>query len=196
MTGETNISPTLGPRQPLSMHPMKFALWLFIISIVMLFAALTSAYIVKQSDGGWMSIRMPGIFIVNTVILAISSITMQWSYLAAKKDKLAQVKASLLLTLLLGIGFLAGQYMSWAKLVEMNVYFVSNHASSSFIYVFTGLHAVHLVSGLVFLLATLIAAYRFKVHSKRLVKIEMCTTYWHFLGGLWLYLYLFLLVNP
>ena len=58
MTGN-HLAQTVESRQPLSMHPMKFALWLFIISIVMLFAALTSAYIVKQSDGGWMSIRMP-----------------------------------------------------------------------------------------------------------------------------------------
>ena len=100
MTGGTNLSPAVGSRQPLAMHPMKFALWLFIISIVMLFAALTSAYIVKQSDGGWMSIKMPVIFLVNTVILALSSITMQWSYMSAKKDNLPQVRSALFLTLL------------------------------------------------------------------------------------------------
>ncbi len=195
MTGH-DMAHSIPARQPLSMHPMKFALWLFIISIVMLFAALTSAYIVKQADGGWLSIRLPNIFIFNTLVLFMSSISMHWSLLAAKKDRITGLKYGLFVTMTLGLIFVVGQYISWSKLVEMNVYFVSNHASSSFIYVFTGLHGAHLLSGLIFILVTLIAAYRLKVHSKSLVKIEMCTTYWHFLGGLWLYLYLFLLVNP
>ena len=183
------------PKTTLSMHPKKFALWLFIVSIVMLFAALTSAYIVKQSDGNWLSFELPGIFAITTVIIAISSLTMHLAYLAAKKDLLERVKWMLLATVILGLIFLVGQYISWSELVENNVYFVSNYASGSFIYVFTGLHALHLVSGIIFLLITFISSVRMKVHSKRLVQLEMCMTYWHFLGGLWVYLYIFLLFN-
>ena len=120
---------------------------------------------------------------------------MHLSYNAAKKDEFLRVKAMLLLTVLLGISFLFTQYYSWSELVASNVYFVSNYASGSFIYVFTGLHGLHLVSGLVFLLITFISSMRLEVHSKKLLQIEMCMTYWHFLGGLWLYLYLFLLFN-
>jgi len=181
------------PKATLSMHPKKFALWLFIVSIVMLFAALTSAYIVKQADGNWLSFKLPSIFAVNTVIIAISSITMHLAYLAAKKDALGRIKWMLLVTVVLGVLFLVGQYISWSELVKNNVYFVSNYASGSFIYVFTGLHGVHLISGIIFLLITFISSLRLKVHAKKLVQIEMCMTYWHFLGGLWLYLYLFLL---
>lgn len=177
------------------MHPKKFALWLFIVSIVMLFAALTSAYIVKQADGNWLSFKLPGIFAINTVIIVLSSATMHMAYLAAKKDLLGRVKWMLLITVILGLLFLVGQYVSWSKLVEENVYFVSNYASGSFIYVFTGLHGVHLISGLIFLLVVFVSSLKLKVHSKNLVQIEMCMTYWHFLGGLWLYLYLFLLFN-
>lgn len=184
-----------GPKPTLAMHPKKFALWLFIVSIVMLFAALTSAYIVKQSDGNWLSFELPGIFAINTGIIALSSITIHLAYVAAKKDELSKTKWMLLATILLGILFLIGQYVSWSELVENNVYFVSNYASGSFIYVFTGLHAIHLVSGLVFLLITFVSSIQLRIHSKRLVQIEMCMTYWHFLGGLWLYLYLFLLFN-
>jgi cytochrome c oxidase subunit 3 len=183
------------PRATLSMHPKKFALWLFIVSIVMLFAALTSAYIVKQSDGNWLSFKLPGIFAVTTLIILLSSGTMHLAYLAAKKDALDRVKWMLLVTVVLGLVFLVGQYLSWAKLVENNIYFVSNYASGSFIYVFTGLHALHLVSGIVFLLITFISSLRMNVHSKRLAQLEMCMTYWHFLGGLWVYLYLFLVFN-
>jgi len=183
------------PTSTLSMHPKKFALWLFIVSIVMLFAALTSAYIVKQSDGNWLSFKLPGIFAVNTGIIVLSSLTMHLAYLAAKKDALERVKWLLLATVILGLAFLSGQYVSWSALVDNNVFFVSNYASGSFIYVFTGLHGLHLVSGIVFLLITFVSSLRSKIHSKKLVQIEMCMTYWHFLGGLWVYLYIFLLFN-
>lgn len=182
------------PRTTLSMHPKKFALWLFIVSIVMLFAALTSAYIVKQSDGNWLSFKLPGIFAVNTVIIAISSFTMHMAYLAAKRDNLIRVKWMLTFTVLLGLLFLFGQYISWSELVKNDVYFVSNYVSGSFIYIFTGLHGVHLVSGIIFLLITFRSSILLKIHSKKLVQLEMCMTYWHFLGGLWLYLYIFLLI--
>ncbi len=183
------------PKATLSMHPKKFALWLFIVSIVMLFAALTSAYIVKQADGNWLSFELPKIFILSTVIIAISSFTMHLSYLAAKKDMLDRIKWMLFITVVLGFLFLLTQYMSWSELVKENVYFVSNYASGSFIYIFTGLHGVHLLSGIIFLLITYVKSLKSEIHSKNLVLIEMCMTYWHFLGGLWLYLYVFLLFN-
>ena len=183
------------PKPTLSMHPQKFALWLFIVSIVMLFAALTSAYIVKQSDGNWLSFDLPGIFAVNTIIIAISSLTMHLAYLAAKRDAVNKVKWILLITVVLGIMFLVGQYISWSELVKNDIFFVSNYASASFIYVFTGLHGFHIISGIVFLLITLRSSLKSEIYSKKLVLIEMCMTYWHFLGGLWLYLYLFLLLN-
>ncbi len=183
------------PRQTLSMQPKKFALWLVIVSIVMLFAALTSAYIVKQADGNWLAINMPPVFMLSTAIIALSSLTMHLAYMAVKKDEIGRLKLMLGISILLGIGFLMTQYYSWAQLVASNVYFVSNYVSGSFIYVFTGLHGAHIISGIIYLMITLVYAFLDKVHSKRLLQIEMCMTYWHFLGGLWLYLYLFLLLN-
>jgi cytochrome c oxidase subunit III len=193
MIAEQNIAAE--PRQTLSMQPKKFALWLVIVSIVMLFAALTSAYIVKQADGNWLAINMPPVFMLSTAIIAISSLTMHLAYMAAKKDGIGRLKLMLGISILLGIGFLMTQYYSWAQLVASNVYFVSNYVSGSFIYVFTGLHGAHIISGIIYLMITLVYAFMDKVHSKRLMQIEMCMTYWHFLGGLWLYLYLFLLFN-
>lgn len=182
-------------RKPRSMNPKKFALWLFMVSVMMLFGAWTSAYIVKRGEPGWASFELPGAFWVTTGIIVLSSITMIWAQVSAKKDDLGQTKLALAITTVLGIAFLAGQWLAWGKLVEMNYYFAGTNSSSSFIYVLTGFHGLHIVSGVIFLVIVLVAAFKFKVHSRNMLKVEMCSTYWHFLGGLWLYLFVFLLLN-
>ncbi len=176
------------------LHPKKFALWLFMVSVVMLFAAFTSAYVVKQSDGVWLDIELPSMFKYTSISVVISSVLMHASYICAKRNEIIKLKIALLLTTVLGFIFLVGQYAAWEQLVEDGVFFVGN-PSGSFIYVLTGVHAFHLISGLIFLIVVTVAAYSYKVHSKAMLQIEMCTTYWHFLGGLWLYLYLFLNLN-
>lgn len=181
-------------RRAMGMNPSKFIVWLFIVSITMLFAALTSAYIVKQSGGEWLNFNLPGMFWITSVIIIVSSITMQLALSAARADRFNQLRTYLIITALLGLAFLIGQYESWKQLVEMDVYFVGNPAGS-FLYVLTGLHAVHIISGLIFLLIVIVSSFKLKIHSRSLIRIEMCTTYWHFLGGLWLYLFLFLKMN-
>lgn len=188
------IEYTEQPKVTLSMHPKKFALWLFMVTVVMLFAAFTSAYIVRQSDGNWLQFALPQAFWITSGIIILSSITMHWAYVSAKKDNLDAVKLAMGITTLLGITFLVGQYLAWGELVDRNVYFVGNPAGS-FVYVFSGLHGVHLIGGVIFLLIVLIQTFRYKVHAKSLDQIEMCATYWHFLDGLWLYLFIFLLLN-
>ena len=181
------------PRKVFSMHPKKFALWLFMVSIVMIFASLTSAYIVKRSDGEWLMFELPTIFQLSTAIILLSSASIQWAYFSAKNNEVNKLKTALILTVFLGISFLYTQLNGWYRLVEENVYFVGNPAGS-FIYVFTGIHGFHLITGLIFVGIVIYSTFRYKVHSKSLVQIEMCTTYWHFLGGLWIYLFLFLKV--
>lgn len=180
--------------QPLSMHPRKFAMWLFIVTVVMIFAAFTSAHIVRQADGDWLIYDIPQMLWITSGIILASSVTMQWAYIAAKKDKLEQVKLALSLTMVLGIAFIYGQFQAWGQLVDAGVFFVGN-PGGSFIYVFTGLHVLHLVSGILYLLYMLVAAFRNKVHSKNMLNMDMSTTFWHFLGGLWVYLFIFLLLN-
>ena len=180
--------------QPISMHPKKFALWLFLVTVVMIFAALTSAYIVRQAEGNWLEYELPEIFLYTSGIVILSSIALQVAYYSAKKDNFVGLRLGMVLTVLLGIGFLIGQWYSWVALVDREVFFVGNPAGS-FLYVFTGLHAVHLISGVIFLIIVLISTFRYKVHSQALNTLDMAATYWHFLGGLWLYLFLFLLLN-
>ena len=177
--------------QVLRVNPKKFTLWLFIVSIVMIFISMTSAYIVKRSDGDWLMFELPDALLLTTFIIVGSSISMHWAYLSAKADNISNLKAGLALTLLLSFGFLAGQFYGWVQLVERDVYFVGN-AAGSFVYVLTGLHGFHLITGIIFLIIVLISATKYKIHSRSMLQLEMCATYWHFLGGLWVYLYLFL----
>src|SRR6266850_5118509 len=181
------------PKKPISMHPKKFAMWLFLASVGMLFAAFTSAYIVRQAEGNWVYFELPRLFYYTTFIILLSSVTMQWAYQSAKKDNLNRVKLLVAVTSILGIVFLAGQVLAWRELVKMSIYLVGN-PSGSFLYVLTGLHGLHLVTAIIFLLVVLNSTWKYKVHSKNLAQIEMCTTYWHFLSGLWVYLFVFLLL--
>lgn len=182
------------PKKPLSMHPKKFAMWIFVATVGMLFAALTSAYIVRQAEGNWLYFDLPSMLNWTTATILISSITMQLAYWAAKKDQLEMVKVWVSATMVLGLVFLVGQFLSWKQLVAQNVYFVGN-PSGSFLYVLTGLHGLHIVSAIIYLMIVMVSSYRFKIHSRSMAQIEMCTTYWHFLGGLWLYLFIFLILN-
>lgn len=183
-------------KRPLSMNPKKFALWLFMVSVMMLFGAWTSAYLVKRADTGWAEIIMPPQLMVNTVIILASSITLIVAYRAARHDNLQLTKIGLGLTGLLGIGFLAGQVQAYREMISLNQYFSGSNVSHSFMYVLTSVHGLHLVSGLIFLAVVLADSFKFKVHSKNLAKLEMCSTYWHFLGILWLYLFVFIKLNP
>jgi cytochrome c oxidase subunit 3 len=182
-------------RQPLAMHPKKFALWLFIATVVMLFGAWTSAYIVKRADTGWAEIVMPWHFYVNSAIIVLSSITLLVAIRAARRDNLDLLKIMISVTVVLGLAFLAGQLLAFQELVALNEYFTGGNVSHSFIYVLTGAHGVHVVSGVIFLIVVFTSTLRYKVHSKRMDQLEMCATYWHFLGILWLYLFVFLLIN-
>jgi cytochrome c oxidase subunit 3 len=180
--------------QPISMHPKKFALWLFIVTVVMVFAGWTSAFIVRQAEGNWLDYDLPQVFWLTSGIVILSSISLHWAYISAKKDNFLQLRLGMTLTMILGVCFLVGQWFSWIALVESEVFFVGNPAGS-FLYVITGVHGVHLISGLIFLIIVLISTFRYKVHSKAMNTLEMATTYWHFLGALWIYLFMFLLLN-
>lgn len=192
MVREIHISEI--PKKTRSMNPKKFLLWMFMVSIIMIFASLTSAYIVRQAEGNWMAYELPNLLWYSTIILIVSSITAQLAYKSAKADNINLVKIYLSLSVLLGIGFLVSQVYTWGALVDSKVYFVGN-PSGSFLYVIMGVHGFHLVSGLVYLLIMLVGTLRYKVHSKNLLHLGLSVSYWHFLDALWVYLFIFLLLN-
>src|ERR1700750_2547913 len=97
------------PKKPMAMDPKKFGMWIFLVTVVMLFAALTSAYIVRRADGNWTFFELPSLFWMTTVVILLSSVTMQWAYFATKKDDLRTVRWMTILTFVLGLAFLVGQ---------------------------------------------------------------------------------------
>jgi len=182
-------------KKPLSMHPKKFAMWLFIATVCMLFAAWTSAYIVKRAEAGWAEVIIPNQFLINTIIIVISSFTMAWAQWSARRDNLEMVKLAISITTILGISFLIGQWLAWKELVALNEHFTGGNVSHSFLYVLTGVHGAHIIGGVVFLLIVLFSTFKYQVHSKNMTRIELCSTFWHFLDVLWLYLFVFLVLN-
>lgn len=175
-------------------NPKKFVLWLLIVASIMLFAGFTSAYIVRQGEGNWRVFELPSLFTINTIIIAISSVFMQWAYMAAKKDELGQIKIALGITLALGLAFVIGQWFAYQALVANNVY-LSGNPSESFVYVISFMHLLHIIGGIVFVLVTFIKSLQLNVHKKNILTISLCNTYWHFLGILWIYLYVFFQIN-
>lgn len=175
-------------------HPKKFLLWLLIVASVMLFAAFTSAYIVRRGEGNWLLFELPSMFGYNTIVALIGSVFMQLAYVAAKKDELGRLKPLLFITLAFGLLFTLLQYLAWQQLVANNVFLVGN-PSESFVYVISAVHLLHILIGIVFLAVVILKTFQFKVHKKNLLSINLCTTYWHFVGIMWVYLYFFFLFN-
>lgn len=178
-------------------HPLKFLLWLMIISSTMSFAAYTSGYIVRKGEGNWLEFALPARLYVSSIVIILSSFAMQGAVIAARRDNVKLAQGLLVTTLLLGGVFLASQWQAWGELVAGGVFFAgqSSNPAGSFLYVLTGFHAFHLVCAFVFLTTVLRMALQYKVHSKAMLWVELCAIFWHFLGGLWLYLHLFLLLN-
>ena len=189
--------------QGFAVHPKKFIVWILMASIFMMFGALSSAYIVRKGEGNWLQFELPSVFTISTVLIILSSLTYHMAYIASKKDELPKMKVLLMTTTLLGVGFLISQYYSWVQLYNykfLNGYGVVfggeySNPAGSFLYVLSGLHGFHIITGLGFLIAILVLAFKNKIHSKSQLWIETCGNYWHFLGILWIYLYIFIIFN-
>lgn len=173
-------------------HPKKFALWVACASIMMMFAAFTSAYVVRQAAGNWLEFSLPDIFFFNTVVILLSSVTLHSSYLAFKRGNPKMYRGLLVVTLILGLAFLVLQYQGWQELAAIGVELTTN-PSGSFVYVISGVHAAHILGGIAALVIASIHAFAlpYKVTSGRKLRFSMTLTYWHFVDLLWVYLLLF-----
>ncbi|NNF01326.1 MAG: hypothetical protein HKN22_01440 [Bacteroidia bacterium] len=171
----------------------KVLLWVSMVSMSMLFAGLTSAYVVRQAEGNWDAFNIPMAFLISTIIIVASSGTLHWALKAIRKDDLKTTKTFLIITLGLGFAFVFSQFLGWSELVENGVYFVNKKTpSGSFFYVLTGLHLAHIVGGLLYLMIISAKSILNKYNSSNYLGIQLCSIYWHFLDVLWLYLYAFL----
>lgn len=172
----------------------KPLLWVGIVSIIMLFAGLTSAYVVRADNGNWLIFNLPNVFFVSTAVIITSSITMFLALQMAKKDNNKGIVLGLLATFILGLVFTYTQFQGWKELTANGVVFAGKYAnaSGSFLYVLTGLHLAHLFGGLISLFITLINSLKRKYSATNTLGLELCSIYWHFLDILWVYLFLFL----
>ena len=169
----------------------KQLLWVGIGSIVMFFGGLTSAYIVRKAEGNWLEFQMPIWFTLSTIAVIASSLSLWCALHNIKKDKSAT--NFLATTLIIGLTFTFSQVQGWKDLVYQGVYLTGegSNPSGSFIYVITLAHLIHLLGGIVALSITTFKS-KLNIYSKEnYLGIELISIYWHFIGLLWLYLFLF-----
>src|ERR671915_1147059 len=174
----------------------RVGVWVAIASIVMLFTALASAYIVRSASADdWVPVQMPKVLWLSTAAILISSVTIEISRRALKRQADAKYGMWLTITTVLGIIFVASQFLAWRQLARQGVYVASN-PHSSFFYLFTGAHGIHVLGGLGALAYLLLRTRRkgetVEGELKRVGAVDAATTYWHFLDGLWICLFLLL----
>jgi cytochrome c oxidase subunit III len=180
----------------LNLAPKKFNMWIFIFTSFMFFAALTSGFIVYTGGKAHaINIILPQAFLYNTIVIALSSISFFIASRAAKSLEIGKQRLFLWITLFLGTLFFVGQIYAWGILIKMGVYFINPNASQSFIYVFTGMHLIHILAGLLLLSNTLYKSYRNIPQAKNLFNMQFSGIFWHFVDIIWIYLYVFLLLN-
>lgn len=185
-------------------HPYNVLLTLLLMGITALFLSLSIAFIYTRVQNGLPPLKLPNIFILNTLILIASSGCMVWASNAYKADNTALYQRALIATIVLSLIFMAAQYYGWRLLFQQDI-FVHTDNSAGYLYVISGLHFAHVIAGLPFLISFLRNAYLhmkepvsvlvyFSDPEKRL-RLRLLTIYWHFLDGLWIYLVLFFWIN-
>lgn len=204
MEGILKPSMTEGRR----VHPHKFALWLALGSITMMFAGLTSAYIVRMAQGNWRLFALPITFYISTAVILASSVTMVLGLAAFKARQMPRYRALISATLILGIVFGILQTIGFYQLYYtpqimalaggktiLQTVRVNGNPSESFLFIIAGLHLVHILGGIVALSIVFGRAFSKKIKVYNTTGLEIVGTYWHFVDVLWLYLFIFFLVN-
>lgn len=177
-------------------HPLQFALWIGLGTIIMMFMALTSAYIVRQAAGNWLEFKLPSVFLLSTFSILLSSVTLQMSKSAYIKGQFAGYRLMLLSTLALGIIFILFQYKGWMDMKSAGI-LLDGNPSGSFVYVLSGLHAAHVIGGIAILSLAVFHAFSLpaEMTEKRLLRLKLTAQYWHFVDILWVYLLIFFMVQ-
>lgn len=174
-------------------HPHKFTLWIGIAGMLMMFAGFTSAYIIKRNQAKWVSFELPVVFWVSTAAIVLSSITIYLAGRSFKQRQMQQYRSFITATLILGVLFIILQVIGFKQLWNAGITLTGN-VSYSFLYVIVLAHALHVAGGVVALLVLFAKAFRSKVRSYNTVPLEVVSTYWHFVDGLWIYLLVFLIM--
>jgi cytochrome c oxidase subunit 3 len=171
----------------------KPMLWVSMISMTMLFAGLTSAYVVSRKRDDWVSFDLPRAFYISTLLIVLSSITFMLAKRFIKHNKLQLTSLLLVSTLFLGIGFVFFQIQGFQALFDAGLYFAGEQSTvkSSFIYGITLAHLAHIAGGLIVLMVVLFNHFNKKYSAANYLGLELGAIFWHFVDILWIYLILF-----
>ena len=172
----------------------KMMLLFSMLSISMTFAGLTSAYIVSKSRPDWLKeFELPIAFTISTIVILLSSISIWIAKKNVKKNNISNTSLWLFITFGLGIAFIVSQFSGFKELISQGYFFTGAQSTitTSFLYVLTVLHLIHLFAGIIVLIVVMINNYNNKYKIEKL-GFELAVTFWHFLGFLWLYLFIFL----
>ena len=172
----------------------KMLLWFGMVSMFMMFAGLTSAYVVSTTRRDWLNdFKLPNAFIISTVVMVLSSITFHLAKVAMKKGSRSNTTALLLVTLALGSAFVVAQFYGFSQIVENGYYFTGPESTvtTSFLYIVTIMHLAHLFAGILVLLVVIYNHFKQKYTPAQTLGIELGAMFWHFLDILWVYLFLF-----
>jgi cytochrome c oxidase subunit 3 len=184
---------TVAMAQKNKIHPHKFTLWVGIGSILMMFAGLTSAYIVKRNQAGWVTFNLPAAFWYSTAVILLSSLALFMASAAFRARHMSRYRLLLAVTLCLGIVFLSLQAIGFKQLWNEGITLTGN-VSYSFLYIIVLIHAAHVLGGIITLIVMFLKAFNSKIKNYSIVPVELISTYWHFVDVLWIYLLIFLLM--
>lgn len=174
-------------------HPQKFAMWFAIGSIIMMFGGFTSGFIVRKSQGNWLHLELPVLFYISTVVILCSSLTFWLAVRAFKERKMPLHKNLVSLTMILGLAFALLQYFGFKELLEHTIW--NNNVAFQYIIVIILVHAIHILGGVVALFIMFARTFNKRVKIYSATGLEIIGTYWHFVDILWVYLFIFFLLN-
>ncbi|MGE3178380.1 MAG: cytochrome c oxidase subunit 3 [Vicinamibacterales bacterium] len=166
---------------------VRLSLWIFLATVAMLFFAFASAYLVRRTGSDWSRIELPSVLWLNTVVLVLSSVALEAGHALGARRQWTMASAALGISVALGLGFLYGQYQAWHELMAAGV-FLPASPHSSFFYVMTGAHGVHVVAAVAVLLWA--SAHTWMGLGARdgrrwTAVLGFARTFWHFLLGVW-----------
>ena len=180
-------------QQKQRLHPHKFTLWVAMGSIVMMFAGLTSAYIVRRNQANWLEFEMPKVFIWSTIVIILSSVTMYLAQKSFKAREMSRYRTLVVITAALGVTFAILQFTGFSQIQKggVQLFGAGSNPSASFLGIITGLHILHVVGGVIALTVMLMRAFYAKTKTYSSTNIDLAATYWHFVDVLWIYLFIF-----
>jgi cytochrome c oxidase subunit 3 len=176
------------------LHPHKLMMWMGMGSMFMVFAGLTSAFILQSTGPKWVVFKLPIAFWISTIIIIASSVTMNKAVAAFKLRDRKNYKSFVTTTAILGLLFIVCQIIGFMDLYKQGITLQGN-ASNGFLYIISGLHIVHIIGAIIALIIVYLTAFRKSIKVYSSTSVEVMSLFWHFVDGLWIYLFIFFLIN-